>query len=117
MQQELVEAIKDESALYGAMEAEREVRAQREAAKRILAQRRQELGQLMSRCDMRFSSLTPVEEVMQAHTRAQALRSSPGPLFRIDLADTGYEPTVAIMMPIRPMSVSTTGQNASRLRP
>ena len=74
MQQELVEAIKDESALYGAMEAEREVRAQREAAKRILAQRRQELGQLMSRCDMRFSSLTPVEEVMQAHTRAQALR-------------------------------------------
>ena len=69
-----VEAIKDESALYGAMEAERAVRAQREAAKRVLAQRRQELGSLIARCDMRFSSLTPVEEVMEAHTRTQALR-------------------------------------------
>ncbi|MEM7116155.1 MAG: hypothetical protein AAF614_27200 [Chloroflexota bacterium] len=74
MQQERVEAIKDESALFGAMEAERRVKAQREEAKRVLAQRRQELGQLMARCDMRFSSLTPVEEVMEAHTRTQALR-------------------------------------------
>mgnify|MGYP003694332739 CR=1 FL=1 len=32
-------------------------------------------------------------------------------------AFSGYEPSLAIMMPSRPISVSTTGQNACRLRP
>ena len=75
MQREVVQAqMKDGSELYAAMEAERQVKAQSEAAKQMLAQRQQELQQLLSRCDRRFSSLTPVEEVMEAHVRAEALR-------------------------------------------
>lgn len=76
MQQEVMQTqiMNDGSELYAAMEAERSVKAQSEAAKRVLAQRQQELQQLLSRCDMRFSSLTPVEEVIEAHVRAEALR-------------------------------------------
>lgn len=76
MQREVVQAqmMKNGSELYAAMEAERRVKAQGDVAKRMLAQRQQELQQLLSRCDRRFSSLTPVEEVMEAHVRAEALR-------------------------------------------
>lgn len=72
MQREVVQAqMKDGSELYAAMEAERRAKAHSEAAKQMLAQRQQELQQLLSRCDRRFSSLTPVEEVMEAHVWAK----------------------------------------------
>ena len=47
----------------------------------------------------------------------EARYTTSAPLSASARAFSGYEPSLAIMIPSRPISVSATGQKASRLRP